>query len=220
MALVYLLIFLGGLFIVWYLGRREHYDEEKLIDLVLVSTGGALILSRVAFFLTVAGREVFEAIVSDSNIWVLVLRLFDLSNGAVLWVAVVGFFVIMTALLFIWKWPFWPVGGITIIGIGVVIALFSLVVAISNWITDAIYWLIGSTLITGVFSYLYFWGGDKKISAFIADFKRGYSENSKKLREKRLSKNKKEKDEVVDDKASSIESKVKDLKSSGDEKNT
>ncbi len=188
MAILYLLIFILGLFFVWFFGRREHYDEEKLIDLVLVSTGAALLLSRAAFFITGVGRDSFLNIIGGSNIWVTLIRLFDLGNGAVLWVAIVGFLIIMVVLLRLWKWPLWPMAGIASIGIGGAFVFSMTVLTISQWSIGNMYWLVGSSLVVGLISYAYFFHGDEKLSVFIADFRRGYSENATKLREKRIHK--------------------------------
>lgn len=117
---LYLFSFLVGVFVVWKLGRDEYYDEEKLIDLVLFPTSLGLIVARASFFFTHAGTLEWQVARSMPSVWLTVSRLFQLNSGALWWVGGLAAATCAVWLLWRWRWPYWPMLGILILGVAIV----------------------------------------------------------------------------------------------------
>jgi len=103
-----LLAVIVGAFIVWREGRNLKFDEEKLLDLILVLAISGLVGARihyVIFHLAAFGQNAFA--------WLLIFHFPGLSfRGAILG-GLFGLWVFSKKE----KWPFWEIGDIGVLGV-------------------------------------------------------------------------------------------------------
>lgn len=105
------LAYLAATFILWREGRRQGYQEEKLLDLSVISLIAAIIGAR-AYFVALNWDLFHEETASSLLFW----QGGFAYHGALVAVLLVGYFLVR-----IWKWSFFQVADIA--GLAVSIAL-------------------------------------------------------------------------------------------------
>ncbi|NCS32232.1 hypothetical protein GW793_01940 [bacterium] len=118
---LYLLSFLCGVFTVWHFGKKAYYDEERLIDIALFSTVIGLLLSRISFLLSPAGRIELSLVTHSNDMLLSTLSILQVNSGTIWWIGVMAFYTTAIFLLYKWKWPLWPVLGFITWGSGIAI---------------------------------------------------------------------------------------------------
>ena len=185
---LYLLAFLIGMFIVWKMGRDEYYDEERLIDLVLFTSSVGLLVSRLGYFVTPPGQKELMLISQSDNVWLGLLRFFQLNNGNIWWAGVAAFFLMAIFLLWKWSWPVWPMLGVLVLGAGTSITLSELFV----WYFRGLHWggvvLMFGLFTVGLMVYNLRLGGDKIVGDFFAGFEHGRKKKHAEIRERKQAK--------------------------------
>ncbi|NTV31634.1 prolipoprotein diacylglyceryl transferase [candidate division WWE3 bacterium] len=171
---LYLFSFIFGLFLVWKLGRDDYYDEEKLIDLVLFSTTFGLLLARFSYFLTSAGRDELTSISTSPNLWLGIAQFFQLSNGNLWWMGLIGFLGMVGFLIWRWNWPHWPMLGYVVLATAVSVCASELL----TWYFDGLMYrgiVLGSgVLIVGIMIWAIRFGGEQRFKDMMSGFQEGY----------------------------------------------
>ncbi len=114
-----LFMFLGGLlclFGVWYEGKKDGFDDEKLFDLFLISFFSALIFGKIAFFL------LYPTLVKDIND----VAEFIFSAKINFAVSIVVFVYVAIALAKKWKWSPYRVLDIFALGLSFLASIVAL----------------------------------------------------------------------------------------------
>ncbi len=168
MGVVYFLSFLGGVFTLWWLGREEYYDEDRLIDLAIFPTGIALIVARLSFFLTESGRVEWQLVQSMPSLWMALVRVFQLNAGVVWWIGVLVFMVVALGLVWWWRWPLWPIIGFWLLAAGITISMSEILLLRWRGL------LAGGVLLTAIMFYLIKLGGDEMVGDFWRGVGDGY----------------------------------------------
>ncbi|MCA9392431.1 prolipoprotein diacylglyceryl transferase [candidate division WWE3 bacterium] len=173
LATISILSFVIGVYIVWYFGRKEYLDEEKLIDVSVLSTLVGLILARLSFFVTLPGREEIVRIGQLPNFFLMVLEFFQLSSGILWWVGVIAFVITALVVLWRWRWPIWPIMGVLLIAMSFALTFVSLGSMLVVGIHGQILVIAVSVTTGSLCFYLHVLNGDKMVSNFVEGFKFG-----------------------------------------------
>ncbi len=105
--------YLAATFILWREGKRQGYNEEKLLDLSVISLVGALIGGRVFFALLNLGRFT-EDPASIFYFW---------QGGISFYGAGAGVLILNILLTKSWKWPFFQIADIAAISASAALVL-------------------------------------------------------------------------------------------------
>jgi len=107
------LAYLAATFILWREGKRQGYNEEKLLDLSVICLVGALIGGRLVFVLFNSGRFI-ENPTSILYFW---------QGGISFYGAGLGVLVLSILLTRVWKWPFFQIADIAAISASMALVL-------------------------------------------------------------------------------------------------
>jgi membrane-associated HD superfamily phosphohydrolase len=169
--LVYIISMLVGMFVVWQLGRDEYYDEEKLIDLFVVS-------SIIGYLTLILFNWVTQLITTSfifQNITILnYITTILVSNRISVLLSIIIFLVTGLIMIRSWHWPVWPLSGILMLGFN-----FAMVVK------ELIYWywrgldmlgifLLVNSLSAAFLLYLLKSGGEEALKDFYDGLRTGW----------------------------------------------
>lgn len=119
----YTLSFLTGVFIVWYLGKKNYLPEDKLIDLCVFPTVVALVVGRIGFLLFPIGANEINTIKGFSSVWIMIASVFNLSNGVLWWLVIVVYMAMTIGLIWKWHWEYTTTAMIVVIGVSLALVI-------------------------------------------------------------------------------------------------
>lgn len=177
---LYLVSFLTGVYVVWHLGKRAYYDEERLIDLALFSTVSGISMARISFLLSPIGRGELSHIVSSYDFGLSLLTLLHVNNGSIWWIGGLAFIATTLFLIYRWKWPVWPVGGFMLWGSSVAITLLEVLFWNIRGFSSQGILVVASSLICLFLTYVFMFNGNVHVRDAVQGIKSGYAQRKTK----------------------------------------